>query len=159
MIVVRIKVKNLFDFWFAARRAVLPLLLVSMTGSAATSGVKCGSTTAEEMRSINSKEDMEDAILRMIPFYRSEGGGIDWVGLSNCFKNFGDRFSVVLYPGGGRQNSDVFRFSFDNSGVLSYLFGVPGGSNGVFTAIFIQASNGDVAIIRRGGDEKWLKFE
>jgi hypothetical protein len=149
----------LSNSWLAMLSAALSFILLSLAGSVAISEAKCGSMNAEEMSSISSKDDIEGAIIRMIQYYRMEDGGVDWAGLSDCFTSFGNRFTVELVPGGGPHNSDVFRFSFDNSGTLSYLFGAPGASNGVFTAIFIQAPSGEVAVVRRGGREEWLRLE
>jgi hypothetical protein len=102
---------------------------------------------------------MEIAIESEIIDNFKRSGEIDIGCLVDHFQNSGERLAVRIIPKGGPNGADVFRFTVDNSNLLENLISVPGGSNGVFTAILIRNGQGSVAIVERGGKLRWLKFE
>ena len=48
---------------------------------------------------------------------------------------------------------------YEKSNFFTWFFGSPGGSNGVYTAIFQDAGRSRIAVIERGGELRWLKLE
>lgn len=108
---------------------------------------------------ILTKGAVERLIEDEIRYYRSEQGRIDWDCLIQHFLSLGNNYSVRVIPKGGYDNADVFRFTVENKNIITFLMSAPGASNGVFTAIVRRTADGRIAIIERGGDPRWLKFE
>lgn len=108
---------------------------------------------------ILTKGAVERLIEDEIRYYRSEQGRVDWDCLIQHFLSLGENYSVLVFHNAGIDNSDVFRFTVENKNIITFLMSAPGASNGVFTAIVNQTVDGRIAIIERGGDPRWLKFE
>ena len=121
--------------------------------------VDCAEMRREDYRSVSSKGEIERLIENEIFSRRDESAQIDWNCLIEGFRAMGEDFSVEYIPNGGFDNADIVRFSVDNSNVLTNFTSAPGASNGIFTAIINRTSEGQVAIVERGGQLRWLRLE
>lgn len=138
---------------------LLVVVVVAMSGNQSNAEMNCKFIDASAFESINRKEDVEELISRIIVSQQAEHGRIDWENLLRCFDSLGDRYIVEFYPGGGFEEGDVYRFTVDNSNMLTSFTSVPGASNDIFTAVVNVATNGEVAIVHRGGQLEWLRLE
>lgn len=114
--------------------------------------------------SLNSKRAVEKFIEHEILESYRKNGFVDWECLVDKFQSAEENTSVLVYnkvP--SLDGADVYRFTVDKTGgfvgFFRGLFSVPGGSNGVYTAIVNHAVDGKVSVIQRGGIPKWLKLE
>ena len=122
---------------------------------------------------IYSKRKIEEVIIELLSKNYQEFGDLHWACIVHKFEQQDARLKVkihkdVVNPKGVpplHPDKDivkgVYRFTVVRSWNIFALllsFG-PGASNGVFTAIVNLTSDGRVAVIQRGGKEKWLTFE
>jgi len=119
----------------------------------------CQFMTDIDFSSVRSKDDIENIVSDLILSQYAKHGHINWNRLLHCFDFMGDRFISKHFPGGGFDEGDIYRFTFDRSNALTPFTSVPGASNDVFTAIVNVTADGKVGIVRRGGRIEWLKFE
>ncbi|MES0884979.1 hypothetical protein [Roseibium sp. SCP14] len=131
-------------------------------------GIATGSSLAEETCSYLpknklaftfSKRKLEDILSDVIVTQFEKNNLIDWEGMTDCFQSLGKNYSVEFIPARGSHKSETIRFTIDRSSIWPIFLRVPGGSNGVFTAIFQISSPEEVAVIRRGGIPQWLRLE
>ena len=119
------------------------------------------------VRLLNSKRAVERFIAKEIRSSFQMNGIVDWGCLALEFEAVSDNASVIVYMDvrnqDGSVSGDTYRFTLDRTdgfwGVFARYMPVPGGSNGVFTAIVKFAADGKVFIIQRGGVGELLELE
>lgn len=136
---------------------LLIFMMLTYPNTSASASPDCKYMQIVDFDKVNSKEDIENVMFDIIRSQRSEHSEIDWQSISRCFNALGDRYSTEFYPGGGFDGADIYRFTVDKSDALTPFTSAPGASNDVFTAIVNIASDGRIAIVRRGGTLEWLK--
>ncbi len=109
---------------------------------------------------VYSKTAIEEMVIAEIEANAREYGALDWQCIIREFEAQADNATVVYHRPVGEDGNAYVRFSLDRSrnilaAILSFA---PGGSNGVFTAITKVTAEGEVAVIRRGGEPEWLKL-
>jgi hypothetical protein len=104
-----------------------------------------------------SKRELENLLIEEILSRRVDTQSYGWACLIKAFRELGDKASVEVIPEGGYEKEDVIRFTLRHPNIFSYFQWTPGGSNGVYTAIFLRTEDDKIAVVRRGGKRKWLQ--
>jgi hypothetical protein len=124
----------------------------------------CGPSLFEPSRFafVIDKRKAERLIEEAIGEYLAEYGEIDWLCFSDDFAAMNhvlpERVWVHLIPG-GTGPAGTYRFTVRNTNLFTLLSVAPGGSNGEFTAIVRVEGPDRIAIIERGGRDRWLELD
>ncbi|MCF6305390.1 MAG: hypothetical protein L3J33_08465 [Rhodobacteraceae bacterium] len=147
------------------KNLILIMLLITSTAGFAQEEVADPNADCREMHlveySFYSKSKLEGFLISELRANFEEFSVLNWDCIIQEFESQSERASVRVIPNGGRDGADVVRFKLDRSdSFLAVIASIgPGNSNGVFQAIFRVTLSGEIAVISRGGDARWLRLE